>query len=559
MPRAAIYARYSTDEQRDTSLEDQVRRCREEAAKRGFDVPDVLVFSDAALSGTAAAVEKRAGYRALINAWEQKSFEAVIVDEVSRLARDPLELAKLQQRVEASRVRLITADGIDSVTPNWQLPFGLAGIVGAHFLRETKHRVIRGMQGALERGFQIADAPIGYIAVRECDSSGAPVGTRWEIDQEKAEIVREMFEMRRNGMSLFAIAKEFNGRGIRPPRRARDGGHGYWRPSSLRRVYTNTIYRGVFTWNGSTFTYYRARKTGAKVEPVEYERPELRIVDDETWRICAGQSSATRFRGGRKHLFSGLATCGDCGNKLHHKVAGNRSTLYCAVCSQAVRVGVRPSWMGYAGAGGLRAALLLVIERLFDDALVAEFRARLRKRLEGDRSYELETAQAAARRARASYERLLRLARELPEDDVAMERELKAAALESRDAERKVRAVHENLSKVDRASIERQLVVDPRELLPRLLDDGAPVGKVQAVLQRLFPRIALVAKGDRRTRVYEISLAPGVAFANASDTPTVEEATVTVRVRVFSGAKGPTRWHVEFEVTPDTECRAAAA
>src|SRR5690606_6257061 len=139
--------------------------------------------------------------------------------------------------------------------------------------------------------------------------------------------------------------------------------------------------------------------------------------------------------------------------------------------------------------------------------------------------YELETAQAAARRARASYERLLRLARELPEDDVAMERELKAAALESRDAERKVRAVHENLSKVDRASIERQLVVDPRELLPRLLDDGAPVGKVQAVLQRLFPRIALVAKGDRRTRVYEISLAPGVAFANASDTPTVEEAT----------------------------------
>jgi hypothetical protein len=324
-------------------------------------------------------------------------------------------------------------------------------------------------------------------------------------------------------------------------------------------VYTNTIYRGIFTWNGSAFTYYRARKTGAKVEPVEYERPELRIVDDETWRICAGQSAGTRFRGGRKHLFSGLVVCGDCGNKLNYNVARKSPSLNCQVCAQAVRVGVKESWMGYAGAPGLRAALLLVMEELFDDELVAEFRARLRKRLEGDRSSELEAAQARAKRALAAYERLLRLARELPQDDGAMERELKAAALESRDAERKVKAVEEGLSKVDRVSIERQLGVDPRALLPRLLDENAPVGKVQAVLQRLFPRIALVAKLDRFTRVFEITLAPGVAFAHASDTPTVEEKTMTVRVRVFSGAKRPVRWHAEFEAMPDFEESIAAA
>lgn len=558
MPRAAIYARYSTDEQRETSLEDQVRRCREEAKKRGFEVPDALVFTDAALSGTAAAVEKRAGYRALIEAWEQKSFEAVIVDEVSRLARDPLELAKLQQRVEASRVRLITADGIDSATPNWQLPFGLAGIVGAHFLRETKFRVIRGMQGALERGFQIADAPLGYRAIRECDSSGNPIGTRWEIDEEKASLVREMFQMRRDGMSLFAIAKELNGRGVWPPRKARDGGHGYWRPSSLRRVYTNTIYRGIFTWNGSTFTHHRARKTGRKVEEVEYERLELRLVDDETWNICAGRTTGPRFRGGRKHLFSGLAVCGDCGNKLNYNVARKSAALNCQVCAQAVRVGVKPSWLGYASVGGLRAALLLVIESLFDDALVGEFRDRLRKRLEGDRTGELEAAQVTARRARSAYERLLRLARELPEDDGAMERELRAAALESKEAERKVQAIEEGLIKLDRVSIERQLAADPRELLPRLLDEDAPVGRVQAVLQRLFPRIALVAKVDRYTRVFEITLAPGVAFAHASATQTVDEERVTVRIRVFAGPKRPVKWRAEFEL-PEAEQEDEAA
>lgn len=559
MLNAAIYARYSTDEQRDTSLEDQVRRCREEAKKRGFDVPDSFVFTDAALSGTSSALAKRSGYHALLEAWDKKEFDAVVVDEISRLARDPLELARLQQRVESSRVRLISADGIDSATPNWQLQFGLAGVIGAHFLRETKFRVIRGMQGQLERGYQIADAPIGYRAIREFDSSGAPLGTRWLIDEEKAQLVREMFQMRRDGWSLFAIAKELNGRGVWPPRKGRDGGHGYWRPSSLRRVYTNTIYKGVFTWNGSTFTHHRARKTGRKVEEVEYQRPELRLVDDETWNICAGRTTGPRFRGGRKHLFSGLVVCGDCGNKLNYNIARKSPSLNCQVCAQAVRVGVKESWLGYAGVGGLRAALLLVIESLFDDALVREFRDRLRKRLEGDRTGELDTAQLTARRARSAYERLLRLARELPEDDGAMERELRMAALESKEAERKVKAIEEGLSKLDRVSIERQLAADPRELLPRLLDENAPVGKVQAVLQRLFPRIALVAKVDRYTRVFEITLAPGVAFAHATETQTVDEDRVTVRVRVFAGPKRPVKWCAEFESPSEVEQEARAA
>lgn len=304
-----------------------------------------------------------------------------------------------------------------------------------------------------------------------------------------------------------------------------------------------------------TFTYYRARKTGQSVGTVEYERPALRIVDDETWRICAGQSSGTRFRGGRKHLFSGLVVCGDCGNKLNYNVARKSAALNGQVCAQAVRVGAKDSWMGYAGIGGLRAALLFVIESFFDDTLVGAFRDRLRKRLEGDRTGELEAVRVNARRARSAYERLLRLARELPEDDGAMERELRTAALESKEAERRVKSIEEGLSRVDRASIE-QLAADPRELLPRLFDEDAPVGKVQAVLQRLFPRIALVANIDRYTRVFEVTLAPGVAFAQASDTQTVDEDTVTVRVRVFSGPKRPVQWRAEFELVEE---RAAAA
>ncbi len=268
MPNAAIYARYSTDEQRDTSLEDQVRRCREEAKKRGFEVPDALVFTDAALSGTAAAVEKRAGYRALIEAWKQRAFEAVIVDEVSRLARDPLELAKLQQRVEESRVRLITADGIDSATPNWQLPFGLAGIVGAHFLRETKHRVIRGMQGQLEADIRL-HRPDWLQCVHDTDGSHT-IGTRWQIDDEKANLSAKSFR---------CVARDV---AVCNRERMNDEACGHrgrhvtdckvLAPNLASRVYTTRFTREIHV-NGSTFTHHRGqsgRKSG-----VEYQRPSF--------------------------------------------------------------------------------------------------------------------------------------------------------------------------------------------------------------------------------------------------------------------------------------------
>ncbi|MEW5882373.1 MAG: recombinase family protein [Pseudomonadota bacterium] len=61
MPKAAIYARYSTSNQRDTSIEDQVRRCTEIARRHGYEVESALIFSDAAVSGADEALDKRLG------------------------------------------------------------------------------------------------------------------------------------------------------------------------------------------------------------------------------------------------------------------------------------------------------------------------------------------------------------------------------------------------------------------------------------------------------------------------------------------------------------------
>jgi len=86
--RTACYARYSSDLQRQTSLDDQIRSCREYATQKGWAWQETHVYRDAGISG--ASVEGRTGLLALLTASEQKPrpFDVLLVDDSSRLARD---------------------------------------------------------------------------------------------------------------------------------------------------------------------------------------------------------------------------------------------------------------------------------------------------------------------------------------------------------------------------------------------------------------------------------------------------------------------------------------
>ena len=86
--RCAIYARYSSDLQRESSIEDQIRRCREYALGRGWAVIEDLVVGDKAI--TAASVVGRDGLQQLVRAAKAPSrlFDCLLIDDRSRLARD---------------------------------------------------------------------------------------------------------------------------------------------------------------------------------------------------------------------------------------------------------------------------------------------------------------------------------------------------------------------------------------------------------------------------------------------------------------------------------------
>src|SRR5688572_30706631 len=98
--RCAIYARYSSDLQRATSIEDQIRVAREYADQQGWTVDDTRIYTDAGISG--ASIDGRPGFQALMAAAavQPKPFDVLLVDDSSRVARDIADAIRALQTLK---------------------------------------------------------------------------------------------------------------------------------------------------------------------------------------------------------------------------------------------------------------------------------------------------------------------------------------------------------------------------------------------------------------------------------------------------------------------------
>ena len=83
MPRAALYARYSSDNQRDASIEDQLRLCRAHAERQGWAIADS--YSDRAISGASLI---RPGIQELMADAQRGAFDIILTESLDRLSRD---------------------------------------------------------------------------------------------------------------------------------------------------------------------------------------------------------------------------------------------------------------------------------------------------------------------------------------------------------------------------------------------------------------------------------------------------------------------------------------
>jgi len=541
MQRAAIYARYSTDEQRATSIDDQLRRAKEKAVSLGYEVPEDLIFSDSAITGQEHGRAKRVGYQRFLDAFEKREFQAVIVDELCRLDRDGLGIAILQDKIERSGIRFISTDGLDSNVPGWQLSFGLQGVMASHAIRETRHRVIRGMIGQLERGYMIAAAPFGYRMRR----AEGDAGTFWEKHEVEEKLVKEIFELRHQGASFVAIARSLNERGVASPRPCRKNNvPRYWRPATVRQLLANTIYRGVFIWNGSAFAKAKAKKNHKVLNSIEYLRPSLLMVEDDLWFECNKASSIRVFRGGGKNIFAGLLTCGVCDARLSISSGGSALTAHCAQCAQAKRVGVANRTTRYVSVESIKSLLAYVIEKLLSEDAIREFRTILSLKLnQGQDGKIVEIRREISLKERAAS-RFLELLGSAEFDDPILTRNYKDAVSDKARLQAELKRIEAGLLNYDVESIERQLAINPISLLPQLFEGRLPVERVRAVLSRLFPVIRLDDKPRKFLARFHVEVSQGGIYAELSGTNIVDEGKVEMDLMVSGGAVRPSRWTV---------------
>ncbi len=161
--KTAIYARYSSDKQREASIEDQFRNCINLVEREGWEI--VAKFQDKALSGTRA---DRPGYQALLESAEQQQFEVIVVDEVSRLWRDQEVQWRDAKRLEFWDVHIIGVnDGINTLSGGYGLLLSIRGAMNEEARREIGKRTHRGLTGQAEKGNNAGGKSYGYRHVPE--------------------------------------------------------------------------------------------------------------------------------------------------------------------------------------------------------------------------------------------------------------------------------------------------------------------------------------------------------------------------------------------------------
>ncbi|MFZ0634682.1 MAG: recombinase family protein, partial [Candidatus Acidiferrales bacterium] len=245
---AAIYARVSTDKQSQLSTADQIRKCREYAAARGLVVSDDHIYVDEAVSGVGI---DRAALGRMMDAAVSPSrpFDAVLVDDTSRLTRSTKDALWIFERLNFAGVQLVAvSQGIDSDDDQAQVLVTVHGLVDSLYVKELAKKTHRGLEGLVLRGLHAGGRCFGFTAV----ASGAGSSKRLTINESEAVIVRRIFELSAGGVSQKAIAKKLNAECVQAPR-PRAGRRPTWCPTAIRAMLKREIYKGEVVWNRSKF------------------------------------------------------------------------------------------------------------------------------------------------------------------------------------------------------------------------------------------------------------------------------------------------------------------
>lgn len=308
--RACAYIRYSSDNQRDESLEAQIRAIKEFGYAKGYEI--VKVYQDKAKSAT---TDRRPGFQQMIKDSANDIFDVVIVHKLDRFSRDKYDSAQYKRKLKQNGVKLVSVtENLDDSPESVILESVIEGMA-EYYSKNLAREVMKGMK---ETAYQAKHTgglpPLGYDVNEE---------KKYVINEREAESVRLIFEMYTARYTLSQMVNELNSRGFKTKAGA------IFKHNSINSVLTNEKYTGVYIFNKSAKKdAYGRRNSHLQKDPSEIIRIEggmPQIIDKELYEkaqeiLRSRKKSKAVNKAKESYLLSGIIKCGECGYAMY----GNR-------------------------------------------------------------------------------------------------------------------------------------------------------------------------------------------------------------------------------------------
>lgn len=287
--RCGIYVRVSTDDQRDNgySIDSQLRMIKEYCEKNEYDIVDV--YNDAGHSGKDLM---RPEMQRLLKDIKSKKIDKLVAIKVDRLTRNNYDGFWLLNYCEEHDVKIeLILEPYDVSTANGEMIFGMNLVFGQRERKEIGARTKRAMEEMALECIHPSKAPYGYIRNKETG--------HLEVEPIEAEVVKEIFELCKQGNSTRSIATIMKDNNAYLKQ-------GKWKSDRVYKILTNSIYIGIFEYG----KYKRKSQDILRVE--NYCEP---IIDEVTWNATRNVLVKNKHSnyGEYIHLFSGLVKCPICG------------------------------------------------------------------------------------------------------------------------------------------------------------------------------------------------------------------------------------------------------
>ena len=311
MIKGVAYARFSSENQRDESIDAQLRAIHKYAEDNGIEI--IREYTDRAKTGTNA---DRESFQAMLNDSQYGDFSLVIVHKLDRFTRNRYDSAVSKAKLKSNGVRVVSVLEHFDDSPESIITEGLLEAMSEYYSANLSREVMKGMkENALSCKHTGGKPPLGYKVGEDM---------RLEIDENEAPHVRYIFNSILNGMTYSEIISGLNQRGAKTNKGSTFG------KNSLYAILTNEKYTGVYIYNRAASKGANGKRNNHKSKSAEniirIEGGVPQIISREKFdavqKILKKRRSLEHTKSSAKetYLLSGKVFCGVCGNAF----CGNR-------------------------------------------------------------------------------------------------------------------------------------------------------------------------------------------------------------------------------------------